>query len=77
MPRFSIAGNVVDAKKAGLLLENVNKLVFLREKLPPILHPVSAVAIMVYGSMPYVGMAPTKNGGHIKSAQMTRLKCRC
>ena len=24
--------------------------------------------IMVYGSTPYVGMAPKKNGGHIKSA---------
>ena len=30
---------------------------------------------MVYGSTPYVGMAPKKNGGHIKSAQMTRSKC--
>ena len=27
---------------------------------------------MAYGSTPYVGMAPKKNGGHIKSAQMTR-----
>ena len=26
--------------------------------------------IMAYGSMPYVGMVPKKNGGHIKSAQM-------
>ena len=32
---------------------------------------------MAYGSMPYVGMAPKKNGGHIKSAQMTLLKCQC
>ena len=24
---------------------------------------------------PYVGMAPKKNGGYIKSAQMTRSKC--
>ena len=24
---------------------------------------------------PYVGMTPKKNGGHIKSAQMTRSKC--
>jgi len=24
--------------------------------------------IMAYGSMPYVGMAPKKNGGHIKCA---------
>ena len=24
---------------------------------------------------PYVGMTPQKNGGHIKSAQMTRSKC--
>ena len=31
--------------------------------------------IMVYGSMPYVGMTPKKNGGHIKSAQMTHSKC--
>ena len=30
--------------------------------------------IMTYGSTPYVGMAPKKNGGHIKSAQMTRSK---
>jgi len=29
----------------------------------------------VYGSTPYVGMAPKKIGGHIKSAQMTRSKC--
>ena len=34
------------------------------------------VVIMAYGSMPYVGMAlKKKNGGHIKSTQMTRLKC--
>ena len=31
--------------------------------------------IMAYGSTPYVGMAPKKNGGHIKSAQITRSKC--
>ena len=31
--------------------------------------------IMAYGSTPYVGMVPKKNGGHIKSAQMTRSKC--
>ena len=31
--------------------------------------------IMAYGSTPYVGMAPKKNGGQIKSAQMTRSKC--
>ena len=31
--------------------------------------------IMAYGSTPYVGMTPKKNGGHIKSAQMTRSKC--
>ena len=30
---------------------------------------------MAYGSTPYVGMTPPKNGGHIKSAQMTRSKC--
>jgi len=30
---------------------------------------------MAYGSTPYVGMARKKNGGHIKCAQMTRLKC--
>ena len=30
--------------------------------------------IMAYGSTPYVGMAPKKSGGHIKSAQMTRSK---
>ena len=35
------------------------------------------VSIMAYGSMPYVGMVPKKNAVHIKSAQMTRLKCRC
>ena len=33
------------------------------------------VYIMAYGSTPYVGMIPEKNGGHIKSAQMTRSKC--
>ena len=31
--------------------------------------------IMAYGSTPYVGMTRKKNGGHIKSAQMTRSKC--
>ena len=35
----------------------------------------SRYVIMAYGSTPYVGMAPKKNGGHIKSAQMTRSKC--
>ena len=30
--------------------------------------------IMAYGSTPYVGMTPKKNGGHNKSAQMTRSK---
>ena len=30
---------------------------------------------MAYGSTPYVGMTPKKNGGHIKSARMTRSKC--
>ena len=33
------------------------------------------VFIMAYGSTPYVGMTPEKNGGHIQSAQMTRSKC--
>ena len=33
---FSTAGNVVDAKRAALLPENVNKLVFLHENLAPI-----------------------------------------
>ena len=37
--------------------------------IPPTFH------IMAYGSTPYVGMAPKKNGGHIKSAQMTHSKC--
>ena len=27
---------------------------------------------MAFGSTPYVGMVPKKNGGYIKSAQMTR-----
>ena len=31
--------------------------------------------IMAYGSTPYVGMTPKKNGGHITSAQMTCSKC--
>ena len=32
-------------------------------------------AIMAYSSYAiYVGMTPPKNGGHIKSAQMTRSK---
>ena len=35
----------------------------------------SYMHIMAYGSTPYVGMTPKKNGGHIKSAQMTRSKC--
>ena len=30
--------------------------------------------IMAYGSTPYVGMTPKKNGGYIKNAQMTRSK---
>ena len=30
--------------------------------------------IMAYYRTPYVGMTPKKNGGHIKSAQMTRSK---
>ena len=30
--------------------------------------------IMAYGRTPYVGMTPKKNGGHIKSVQMTHLK---
>ena len=34
-----------------------------------------SLTIMVYGSTPYVGMAPEKNGGYNKSAQMTRSKC--
>ena len=33
------------------------------------------LVIMAYGSTPYVGMTPKKNGGHIQSAQMTRSKC--
>ena len=37
-------------------------------------NPVPKV-YTIYGSTPYVGMAPKKNGGHIKSAQMTRSKC--
>ena len=37
----------------------------------------TAPYIMAYGSTPYVGMAPNKNGGHIKSAHMTRSKCLC
>ena len=32
---------------------------------------------MAYGSTPYVGMVPKKNGSHIKIAQMTCWKCRC
>ena len=39
-------------------------------------HPLSMFCIiMAYGSTPYVGMTPKKNGGHIQSAQMTRSKC--
>ena len=30
---------------------------------------------MAYGSTPYVGDDPEKNGGHIESAQMTHSKC--
>ena len=36
---------------------------------------VVAYTIMAYGSTPYVGMSPKKNGSHIKSAQMARSKC--
>ena len=36
---------------------------------------IECTYIMAYGSTPYVGMAPKKNGGHIESAQMTRSKC--
>ena len=43
----------------------------------PVKRPSAIPIIMVYGSMPYVGMAPNKNGGHIKSAHMTRSKCLC
>ena len=39
------------------------------------IYGIRTYHIMAYGSTPYVGMAPKKNGGHIKSAQMTRLKC--
>ena len=35
---------------------------------------IMAYGIMAYGSTPYVGMTPKKNGGHIQSAQMTRSK---
>ena len=35
----------------------------------------SGLCIMAYGSTPYVGMTPKKNGRHIKSAQITRSKC--
>ena len=35
---------------------------------------IMAYGIMAYGSTPYAGMTLKKNGGHIKSAQMTRLK---
>ena len=30
---------------------------------------------MAYSSKSYVGMAPEKNDGHIKGAQITRMKC--
>ena len=42
---------------------------------PPVESKVMVIIIMAYGSTPYVGMAPKKNGGHIKSTQMTRSKC--
>ena len=32
------------------------------------MSPAIHVLIMAYGSTPYVGMTPKKNGGHIKSA---------
>ena len=38
-------------------------------------HSFGYGCIMAYGSTPYVGMTPKKNGGHIKSAQMTCSKC--
>ena len=47
---------------------------FATERLFP-RHRADLPVIMAYGSTPYVGMTPKKNGGHIKSAQMTRSKC--
>ena len=35
---------------------------------------IGVYKIMAYGSTAYVGMTPKKNGGHIKNAQMTRMK---
>ena len=42
-----------------------------------LLIPVEEIVqtVMAYSSTPYVEMAPEKNGGHIKSAQMTHSKC--
>ena len=40
-----------------------------------IMHTVLPVTVTVIMAYYRVGMAPQKNGGHIKSAQMTRLKC--
>ena len=40
-----------------------------------VLYLIQKSTIMVYYRMPYVGMGPNKNGGHIKSAQMTCSKC--
>ena len=39
--------------------------------------PHTHQSIMAYSSTPYVGMTQKKNCGHIKSAQITRSKCRC
>ena len=36
---------------------------------------MKADSICCYHGTPNVGMAPKKNGAHIKSAQMTCLKC--
>ena len=51
------------------------KFIFAKASMILEMQNISAANIMAYGSMPYVGMAPKKNGGHIKSAQMTRSKC--
>ena len=52
-----------------LLLESIE---LAGKHFPTHMH---ACTIMAYGSTPYVGMTPKKNGGHIQSAQMTRSKC--
>ena len=45
---FSTAGNIVNSKRAALLLENVNKLVFLHENMPQVHLKLNANVMLVH-----------------------------